>query len=88
MYIIPGPQTFSLESNLEYRFQHTEVLGALSVLHPKAVTSDEMTNISMLNTLSIQRNSFQDRKLQFCMSGPLTCSMYYPNHLGLENYLN
>lgn len=42
----------NLVSNLEYRFQDIEVLGALSVLGPKAVTSDGMTKIPMLNTLT------------------------------------
>ncbi|KAK1882226.1 Translationally-controlled tumor protein like [Dissostichus eleginoides] len=46
------PYICSLESNIERRFQHIEVLGAFSVLGPKAVTSNEVTNISMLQTLT------------------------------------
>lgn len=46
------PYICSLESNIESRFQHIEVLGAFSVLGPKAVTSNEVTNISMLQTLT------------------------------------
>ncbi|XP_034075010.1 E3 SUMO-protein ligase KIAA1586-like [Gymnodraco acuticeps] len=46
------PYICSLESNIERRFQHIELLGAFSVLGPKAVTSNDVTNISMLQTLT------------------------------------
>lgn len=46
------PYICNLVNNLECRFQDIEVLGALGVLGPKAVTSDEMTNLPMLNTLT------------------------------------
>ncbi|XP_056267618.1 uncharacterized protein LOC130191903 isoform X1 [Pseudoliparis swirei] len=47
------PYISSLESNMERRFQDIEVLGAFSVLGPKAVAlNDEVTNISMLQTLT------------------------------------
>ncbi|KAK1903321.1 Zinc finger protein 862 [Dissostichus eleginoides] len=47
------PYICSLESNIERRFQHIEVLGAFSVLGPKAVAlNDAVTNISMLHTLT------------------------------------
>ncbi|KAK5933090.1 hypothetical protein CgunFtcFv8_004746 [Champsocephalus gunnari] len=46
------PYICSLESNSERRFQHIELMGAFSVLGPKAVNSNDVTNISMLQTLT------------------------------------
>ncbi|KAI9516399.1 hypothetical protein NQZ68_015900 [Dissostichus eleginoides] len=50
------PYICSLESNIERRFQHIEVLGAFSVLGPKAVTSNEdKTQAELMQLLASEK---------------------------------